>query len=211
MDNIILNDVNKMADVILDLKDILYKYEPDEFNISSIDQDLNLTELKKLDDIWVYNKKYVMEVFQTKFNISNDYDWIIDLFIGMIKDTLNNMHKDYVQLVRLFIVAAHNKNEASLLYNKFINFLNNMEKLESKYLEYFEIQYKDIYTTEDLNASKTSKTVNDLPKSLLKGLPKGLPTHLFKDPVAPIAPIAATAAGGEYSKSAKKLKNNVKK
>lgn len=207
MDNIILNDVNKMADVILDLKDILYKYEPDEFNISSIDQDLNLTELKKLDDIWVYNKKYVMEVFQTKFNISNDYDWIIDLFIGMIKDTLNNMHKDYVQLVRLFIVAAHNKNEASLLYNKFINFLNNMEELESKYLEYFEIQYKDIYTTEDLNASKTSKTVNDLPK----GLPNGLPTHLFKDPVAPIAPIAATAAGGGYSKSAKKLKNNLKK
>jgi hypothetical protein len=201
MDNIILHDVNKMADIILDLKDILYKYEPDEFNISSVDQDLNFTELQKLDIVWVYNKKYVMEVFQTKFNISNNYDWVIDLFTGMIKDTLKNMHKDYVQLVRLFIVAAHNKNDGQLLYNKFINFLNNMEKLDPKYLEYFEIQYKDIYIADDLHAAKTNK--------IAKGLPTSLPTHLFKDPVTPIVPIAASAAGG--GKSDKKPKKKVNK
>lgn len=206
------DNFNEYIDVIQDLKDILYKYNSDDFDIKT--EEIQVQDLTKLDTIWVYNKKYVMEVFQTKFNASDDYKWVIELFTEMItpKDSLPNMHKDYIQLVRLFLVAAHNKDNGEItqstknLLNDFTGFLKDKDP---KYADYFKIQQMDIYGTMSQISRQVVKKMSLLATSALK--PK-ITTPMDDLFVTTAIPAAAGGGGRGNRKSAKKSnKNNLKK
>jgi hypothetical protein len=123
-----------------------------------------IDDFKQIDDIWLYNKKYITDLLLLKFNrYSEDtYTWVGELFNWMIKySETSNMHADYVQMVRLFLVAAFNKDgmlqldqidERTIQQKIYMIIKNNLQNNE-KYINWLTLQYKDICNNKDINCN----------------------------------------------------------